>query len=163
MQGRAIVADDDATIRRLVRGWLEGLGLTVEEAVDGEELLQLATQTDREAPVLLVVDQQMPRRTGLEALAAIRAAGCNSPAILASGTSLPDQAPPRRTAILPKPFREEEFLNRATALVVDGASLARADRSSFRRSWSKLTKAGAWPERICQRPTSHRLARFAAQ
>jgi CheY-like chemotaxis protein len=62
-------------------------------AVDGEELLQLATQTDREVPVLLVVDQQMPRRTGLDTLEANRAAGCDSPAILVSGTSLPD---PRR-------------------------------------------------------------------
>lgn len=117
MQGRAVVADDDAAVRTLVRGWLEELGLSVEEAADGEELVRLTIQTDCELPALLVIDHQMPRRTGLEALLAIRAAGCDSPAILVSGASFADLTAPPRTVFLPKPFRREEFLTKVAGLV----------------------------------------------
>jgi two-component system, NtrC family, response regulator HydG len=69
MTFRALVVDDDATIRYAVRGILEQAELSVDEAVDGGEGLERVEAGDYE---LVVTDIQMPHMDGLELLKRIR-------------------------------------------------------------------------------------------
>ncbi|HEX3093390.1 MAG TPA: response regulator [Candidatus Angelobacter sp.] len=66
---KILIADDKATSRELLRTVLERQGYAVTEAADGEEALQKALA---ETPDLILLDLQMPRRTGYEVLRELR-------------------------------------------------------------------------------------------
>ena len=66
---KILIADDKATSRELLRTVLERQGYAVTEAADGEEALQKALA---ETPDLILLDLQMPRRTGYEVLGELR-------------------------------------------------------------------------------------------
>ena len=66
---KILIAEDSATIRRVVAGRLAADGYQVVEAADGEDALNLARQ---ERPGLLVLDQVMPRCDGFEVVRALR-------------------------------------------------------------------------------------------
>lgn len=65
-----LVADDDPTLRKAMSTKFRGAGYNVLEASDGEELINVALE---QHPDLLVVDQLMPKFTGLAAIKRIRA------------------------------------------------------------------------------------------
>ena len=67
---RILVADDEATQRELVCGFLKKQGFEVTAAANGEEALELFRQEPVE---LILTDQRMPNRSGLELLTAARA------------------------------------------------------------------------------------------
>lgn len=64
-QKRAVVADDDREMRRLIVALLERAGFHVTEAKNGRELLK---HFHRRRPGLVVTDVEMPKMNGLEAL-----------------------------------------------------------------------------------------------
>ena len=64
------MADDESSIRRLVRASLSSPTCRVVEAVDGDEAW---AALERERPTLALLDVQMPGRTGLDVTRAIRA------------------------------------------------------------------------------------------
>ena len=64
-----LVADDDASIRRLLRDDLEAAGYRVLEARDGRETLELARQ---KRPDLLILDVLMPEGSGFEVVTVLR-------------------------------------------------------------------------------------------
>ncbi|HWT22734.1 MAG TPA: response regulator transcription factor [Solirubrobacteraceae bacterium] len=65
-----LLVDDDDGIRDLLRRYAEHFGLhVVAEAGDGREAVELAA---RLAPDVIVLDQQMPDMTGLEAMPRMR-------------------------------------------------------------------------------------------
>ncbi|MBI1356115.1 MAG: response regulator [Acidobacteria bacterium] len=66
---RILLADDEMALRMLVRVTIEGAGVEVLEATDGEEALRLAGQEDLD---LAVLDWMMPRMTGPEVAARLR-------------------------------------------------------------------------------------------
>ena len=66
---KILIADDKATSRELLRTVLERQGYEVMEAADGEEALQKALA---EFPDLILLDLQMPRRSGYEVLGELR-------------------------------------------------------------------------------------------
>jgi len=66
---KILIAEDSATIRRLVAARLTADGYQVLEAADGEEALMLAR---RESPDLLVLDKVMPKFDGFEVVRALR-------------------------------------------------------------------------------------------
>lgn len=66
---KILIADDKATSRELLRTVLERQGYAITEASDGEEALQKALA---ETPDLILLDLQMPRRTGYEVLRELR-------------------------------------------------------------------------------------------
>jgi two-component system KDP operon response regulator KdpE len=70
MTATALVVDDDADVRALVRVVLEPRGFEVEESATGSEAL-VALHT-RPLPDIVVLDVQMPDLDGWETLAAIR-------------------------------------------------------------------------------------------
>jgi OmpR-family two-component system manganese-sensing response regulator len=79
---RVLVADDSETILLLMRTRLELAGHEVETAGDGQEVTELVG-TDA-APDLLLLDAMMPRKSGIDALRELRAAGVDAPALIVS-------------------------------------------------------------------------------
>lgn len=66
---RVLVCDDEPSIRLLFRTAIEAKGVTVEEAADGEECLEVAA---RSQPDLVILDLYMPRKDGLSTLPELR-------------------------------------------------------------------------------------------
>ena len=66
---RIVVADDEAHIRDVVRGYLEAEGFEVALAADGNEALRLALEG---RPDLVVLDVTMPGIDGMEVLRQLR-------------------------------------------------------------------------------------------
>ena len=67
-----LVVDDDATIREVVRRYLEADGLQVVEAGDGETALAMVAD---HRPDVVILDVMMPGTDGIEVLRRIRADG----------------------------------------------------------------------------------------
>lgn len=80
-----VLAEDDDVLRRLVAGGLRDAGLSVAEARDGVELLEVVGAAAR-LPGLVVVDVHMPRLDGLEALDLLRSMGSPVRAIVVTGS-----------------------------------------------------------------------------
>jgi two-component system nitrogen regulation response regulator NtrX len=81
---RVLVVDDDAQIRRTLRGVLEDEGHQVAEAADGAQALEAMEQRGFDAVLL---DVNMPTMGGLEALLMIREQSPATAVIMVSGES----------------------------------------------------------------------------
>ncbi len=76
---RILVADDDASIRALLRDFLEEENFDVQVALDGEQVLQ---QIDDAKPDLVLMDVRMPKLDGIGVLSKIRSSGTRVPMIV---------------------------------------------------------------------------------
>ncbi len=96
------------------------------QAGDGESFLELV-RNRRSDVRLCVVDVDLPKRTGLECLSAMRLDGVNVPAIVITGnpeTLVNTPSDPRMT-LLAKPFRMAELQRLVGRLLAESN---RADR-----------------------------------
>lgn len=85
MMARVLIADDSETILLLMRTRLELAGYEVQTAADGQEVTELVSATDTaNQPDLLLLDAMMPRKSGIDALRELRAAGVATPALIVS-------------------------------------------------------------------------------
>jgi len=105
--GTILVVDDERLMRVVARRVLEGIGLTVMEAVDGEHGIAMFEANAREI-ALVLLDLTMPRLGGEEVLERIRASHPTLPVVIASGydhadalARIPDD---EYTQFLQKPF-----------------------------------------------------------
>jgi two-component system alkaline phosphatase synthesis response regulator PhoP len=90
---KILVADDSETILLLMRTRLELAGYEVETAADGQEVTDLiATAGPDDQPDLLLLDAMMPRKSGIDALRELRAAGLQTPALIVSAHQDPGDA-----------------------------------------------------------------------
>ncbi len=76
---RVLIVDDDPASRRLLEVRLRALGCEVALANDGQEALE---SIQREVPVLMLLDLQMPRMSGMELLQALRRDAIDLPTIV---------------------------------------------------------------------------------
>lgn len=76
-----LVADDSETILLLMQTRLELAGYEVTTAADGQEVLDRFAER---LPDLLLLDAMMPRKSGIDALRELRAAGHEIPALIVS-------------------------------------------------------------------------------
>jgi len=74
---RALIVDDSRFVRGFLRGLLEGMGLSCEEAVDGDQALEML----RGASLFdfMLLDVNMPKMSGLECVKQLREAGLQPP------------------------------------------------------------------------------------
>jgi DNA-binding response OmpR family regulator len=90
---RILVADDSETILLLMRTRLELAGYEVETAADGQEVTdRLHNGEPGQIPDLLLLDAMMPRKSGIDALRELRAAGVQTPALIVSAHQDPSDA-----------------------------------------------------------------------
>lgn len=115
---KVMMADDDASMRRLVQAVCEEAGYACCVAEGGEEALALF---QREWPDVVVLDVMMPKVDGFEVCRRIRAVDENVPVLFLSAR---DGIIDKRIGFsfggddyLVKPFNEEELLMRIEALV----------------------------------------------
>ena len=83
-EAQIMLVEDDVAFRRTVAAYLEDSGFTVIEADDGMAALELI---ERRVPDVVVSDLRMPRMSGLDLLAALRARVITVPVIMISGTA----------------------------------------------------------------------------
>ena len=74
---KALIVDDSRFIRQYLRQLLEGMGMRCEEAMDGNEALQMLRGTSLFDFMLL--DVNMPKMSGLECVKTLREAGLQPP------------------------------------------------------------------------------------
>jgi two-component system chemotaxis response regulator CheY len=109
---RVLLADDDATCRKIVALRLKRLGdVEVTEAADGSEALALLKHDYYDG---LIVDWQMPGHSGLEIVREIRKAGVHIPLLMVTGESEKDRVMEAIRAgvtdYLIKPFDSETLM-----------------------------------------------------
>ena len=103
-RGLALVAEDDPLVRRTLEEGLSLAGFHVRAAGDGEEALEALG--DGRDVTLLVLDVDLPRRSGPSCLREARARGVAAPALVVSGNVALAGAiePDARVRVLEKPF-----------------------------------------------------------
>src|SRR5580704_2717294 len=77
-EGRILVVDDEPQIRRVMRTTLASNGYEVSEAMNGDEALELPRSSEYD---LVLLDVNMPGKSGLETCREIRVIGSH-PAII---------------------------------------------------------------------------------
>lgn len=125
---RALVVEDDQRIAEDLASALHAAGFLVERVADGETAWFRGGTENYD---LIVLDLGLPRLDGLTALKRWRAEGCDSPVLIltarGSWTERVEGIDAGADDYLPKPFRMEELVARARALVrrAGGRSAAR--------------------------------------
>jgi CheY-like chemotaxis protein len=119
-----LVADDSETILLLMRTRLEMAGHTVATAADGQEVLDHIA--NGVSPEVLLLDAMMPRKSGIDALREIRAAGNDVPALIVSAHQNPGDADaPTDLEIdgyITKPIDFDRLLETIAGLTSEGAT-----------------------------------------
>jgi signal transduction histidine kinase len=123
-----LLAEGHEQVRAALASTLESLGYEVVQAGDGAAFLERLAE-NRAAAELLVVEMDLPKRSGLKCLSDIRAAGVDVPAVMITGRSVEpiDERLGTNEVLLRKPFEMSEFGELVTALL---ASRGQRDRSS---------------------------------
>lgn len=106
---RVLLVEDEAPFRTVIARNLTGRGIQVREAGNAAEAIRVATS---ERPDLLLLDINLPDRTGWEVLRELERRGTVIPTIVVSAVrvnqSRLDELRP--LAVLPKPFPIEALL-----------------------------------------------------
>jgi two-component system chemotaxis response regulator CheY len=85
VSNNVLVVDDSGTMRKIIIRSLNALGITnVTEAEDGEAALTKFAAAPFD---IVITDWNMPRKTGLEVIEAIRGAGSNVPILMVTTES----------------------------------------------------------------------------
>jgi two-component system response regulator PhoP len=124
---RALVVEDDATLRAQLRDYLSAAGYAVEIAADGVEGQYMAVEYPLD---LAIIDLGLPKTPGISIIRAVRAAGRAFPILILtardSWQSKVEGLEAGADDYLVKPFHKEELLARARALVRRSSGWTRA-------------------------------------
>lgn len=138
-QKKILVVDDEDIIRSIIkRKIIAATDFAIEEAIDGKDALEKlqASQFD-----LIITDIKMPRMTGLELIAAMRASGIDSPVIIITGYgTLNDAIEAIRLGavnFVKKPFQTNELLG-----VIDRVFTIHEEKVSMRDVVQFITGQG---------------------
>ncbi|MDP9435433.1 MAG: response regulator transcription factor [Actinomycetota bacterium] len=140
---RALVVDDDADVRGLVRALLERSGAIVREAADGREALRLLYEA---RPDVIVLDVAMPQLDGWQTLERIRDLS-DVPVLMltARDTELEKVRGLRAGAddYVTKPFGRQELLARIGVLLRRATASRPVEREVHRDAYLELDVADA--------------------
>ena len=131
MMNTILIADDEESLRLLIRSTLESAELTLLEAGDGVTALEMARQ---ELPDLILLDWMMPGKTGLEVARELRADPRTAAIAILMLTAMGQEKDRKEAlaagvqAFLVKPFSPLELLERVQA-VLRVAEFCRGERN----------------------------------
>jgi DNA-binding response OmpR family regulator len=162
---RALVVEDDPAIARDVAAALEGAGFRVERSADGEDAWFRGDVEDFD---LIVLDLGLPKLDGLAVLKRWRAAGRDMPVLVLTArgawTERVEGIEAGADDYLPKPFRMEELVARARALVRRaagrGAAVLRVGRLTIDENRMTVARDGV---PVALSPLEYRLVASLAQ
>src|SRR5262249_28965198 len=121
--GRTVLlAEDSPWVRDVVAAMLESLGFEVLQTADGPGALSLYDESASRID-LLVLDMDLPGRTGVACLRELRAKGAATAALLMTGGIGQVSGVDPKPTILRKPFQMDE-LSREVHRVLGGRFLA---------------------------------------
>ncbi len=124
--GTVAVIDDDQAVRDSLCALLEAAGYHVESYEFAEQFLRAPRRRDIRC---LLLDQHMPRTTGLDLLAAIRDRGDTLPVVLFTGALTPDLAARAvelgAFKVLQKPMAGSELIGCLEAAVAANSAAGR--------------------------------------
>ena len=111
---RILVVEDDAFVRELNSDILSQSGYVVDTAEDGDAGLNAALAIPYD---LIITDNNMPKLSGVQLVARLRAENSTVPIILASG-AIPSAAEELSlSAILPKPYLGQQLVEMVQAII----------------------------------------------
>ena len=115
LEGREsiLIADDEEMVRLVMKAVLSYRGYKISEATDGAHLLEVVRSLS-EPPDLVLLDVDMPRLNGWEALRKLKEERPNLPVIMLSGGSVDSDSTTARdhgaAGFLSKPFKNEQLV-----------------------------------------------------
>jgi DNA-binding response OmpR family regulator len=122
MTMRLLVVEDERKVAGFIRKGLEAEGYAVDVAKDGDEAL---IHAHMHAYDCILLDRRLPRRSGMEVLRELRAAGRTTPVLMLTSLAATEDMVAGLDAgaddYLAKPFRFDELLARVRALVRRGS------------------------------------------
>jgi len=131
--GRVLLVDDEALVRRVARGTLERLGFEVIEARTGREALELFGRHG-ESLRCVVLDLTLPDLPGAEVLQALRHIDPRVRVVLSSGydasEALRGTALQKLTAFVAKPYRACDLTAAVRRLLADGGERPETPRGA---------------------------------
>ena len=120
-----LVAEDNRYVREVIAGVLQSAGYHVEQVEEAHALLD-RYQRQRRSVRLLIIDVDLPGRSGVDCLLALRAQGATVPAILITGpvqADLEDRVG-GTALLLRKPFPISELVRLVSKLIVGSSAPA---------------------------------------
>jgi len=112
-----MVIDDSIVIRKMIEIALEEEDIKIVTAISGKEGLEMIEQN---MPNLVILDMMLPDMSGIEVLKTIKS-DKNLPVIMLSGKDSPQLIETAREIgvddFLPKPFRDEELVEKVKTLI----------------------------------------------
>jgi PAS domain S-box-containing protein len=116
-----LLVEDNEQVRGLVASMLTQGGYAVVEAVDGMEMFEVF-QREQDRIRLMIVDIDLPRRSGLDCLRILRTTGITIPAIVITGTtdSAVEHKLPDRAVLVRKPFHQADLQAAVARMLADG-------------------------------------------
>ena len=119
---RILIADDSETILLLLRTRLEMEGHEVVTAADGQEVVDNVSPSN--PPDILLLDAMMPRKSGIDALRELRAAGVETPVLIVSahteGNNGTDHADLAIDGYVSKPIDFDRLFEKISELTMPG-------------------------------------------
>lgn len=119
MKGKSLlIVDDQEHVRKTLSKWFERSGAVVECAPDGHDAITLCSEKSYD---ILIMDVEMPRVNGLDALRTIRDLHPSVPVILLTGysTSNIDIEAYEHVRIVYKPSRLQQLEDTALELLAE--------------------------------------------
>ena len=107
MPRAALLIEDNTVVREVITAHLDQAGTSVTtacDALDAEDRLEADPRIE-----MLVMDVDLPGRSGIDAITALRAKGDRTPCVLITGGTL-DPPPVDRMQVLRKPFGMEPLI-----------------------------------------------------
>ena len=136
MKRRIVIADDDSMIVSLISLRLSLAQFEVLSASNGDDALALIRKSE---PVAAILDMQMPGKTGIDVLEAIKADPATSklPVMMLTGERDPDivmrAVGSGACDYMVKPFHPDRLLERVSRLVRSSAM-----------TWTKASESEVW-------------------
>ena len=125
MPRSTLVIEDNAVVREVITTHLRQAGTDVTNASDATGVEDhLDADHDIE---MLVMDIDLPRRSGIDCISALRAEGVRTPCVFITGGAA-DPPPLERTRLLRKPFEMEPLILTIRALLAECESEPSTDR-----------------------------------